>query len=98
MNLLFIESHFLKRYLHSLATTYGPGNTGAQLWAGQLLKCFPIDIDNDNDIACSDDHTVVGVAARDRGRAQEFAKRHGIPKVYDSYKDLIEDDQVQVDN
>ena len=33
---------------------------------------------------------VVAVAARDRGRADEFARRHSIPKVYDTYKELVE--------
>ncbi|MCU1457984.1 MAG: binding oxidoreductase [Actinomycetia bacterium] len=34
--------------------------------------------------------TVVGVAARDRARATEFASKHGIPQVFDSYEALIE--------
>lgn len=33
--------------------------------------------------------TVVGVAARDRARAAEFATKHGIPRVFDSYDALI---------
>ena len=34
---------------------------------------------------------VAAVAARDRGRAQAFATRHGIPAVHDSYADLLAD-------
>jgi predicted dehydrogenase len=34
--------------------------------------------------------TVAGVAARDRARAERFAARHGIPRVYDSYAALVE--------
>ena len=35
---------------------------------------------------------VIGaVAARDRSRAQEFASKHGIPKVHDSYAALVAD-------
>ncbi len=32
---------------------------------------------------------VVAVAARDRGRAEKFATKHGIPQVFDSYDALI---------
>ena len=31
------------------------------------------------------------VAARDRGRAEAFAARHGVPAVHDSYRDLLAD-------
>jgi predicted dehydrogenase len=34
---------------------------------------------------------VGAVAARDRGRAEAFATRHGVPAVHDSYGDLLED-------
>jgi predicted dehydrogenase len=34
---------------------------------------------------------VAAVAARDRGRARDFAARHGIPAVHDSYADLLAD-------
>jgi predicted dehydrogenase len=33
---------------------------------------------------------VAAVAARDRSRAQRFARKHGIPQVYDSYQALID--------
>ncbi|HMC38089.1 MAG TPA: Gfo/Idh/MocA family oxidoreductase, partial [Acidimicrobiales bacterium] len=33
---------------------------------------------------------VAAVAARDRGRAEAFARKHGIAKVYGSYKELVE--------
>ena len=34
---------------------------------------------------------VGAVAARDRGRAEAFASRHGVPVVHDSYADLVAD-------
>jgi predicted dehydrogenase len=41
------------------------------------------------------DEAVIGaVAARDRSRAQEFASKHGIPKVHDSYAALIADPEL----
>ncbi len=42
------------------------------------------------------DHaTVVAVAARDRGRAAKFARKHDIPTVHDSYEDLLADPNVE---
>jgi predicted dehydrogenase len=38
--------------------------------------------------------TVAAVAARDRQRAQRFADRHGIPRVYDSYAGLVAADDL----
>lgn len=35
--------------------------------------------------------TVAAVAARDRGRAQEFARKHGIATVHGSYAELVND-------
>jgi predicted dehydrogenase len=37
---------------------------------------------------------VVAVAARDRGRAREFATKHGIPRVIDSYEELVSDPEI----
>lgn len=34
------------------------------------------------------DQTIVGIAARDKTKAADFAKTHGIPKVFDSYEAL----------
>eukprot|EP01137_Pigoraptor_chileana_P013119 Opistho-2@66278 len=34
---------------------------------------------------------VAGVAARDRTKAEAFAKKHAIPKVYDSYQAILDD-------
>lgn len=42
-----------------------------------------------------DDHKIVAVAARDLGRAQEFAKRFNIPTAHDSYQKLAEDLNVE---
>jgi predicted dehydrogenase len=38
---------------------------------------------------------IVAVAARDRDRAEKFAKKHGIPTVHDSYEALIADPSVE---
>lgn len=38
---------------------------------------------------------LVAVAARDRGRAQEFAARHGIKRVLDSYEAVLADPDVE---
>jgi predicted dehydrogenase len=37
---------------------------------------------------------VVAVAARDRVRAEKFAAKHGIPKVFDDYESLIADPEI----
>ncbi len=37
---------------------------------------------------------VVAVAARDRDRAEKFAAKHGIPKVFDDYGSLIADPDI----
>jgi predicted dehydrogenase len=41
-------------------------------------------------------HRLVAVAARDRGRAEEFAERHGVETVLASYADVIADPEVNV--
>ncbi|MDQ1449446.1 MAG: hypothetical protein QOC79_2417 [Actinomycetota bacterium] len=38
--------------------------------------------------------TIGAVAARDKSRAEEFAKKHGVPKVHDSYSALIADPEL----
>jgi predicted dehydrogenase len=38
--------------------------------------------------------TIAAVAARDRRRAEQFARRHGIPTVYDSYAELVGSDDL----
>ncbi|XP_043847178.1 trans-1,2-dihydrobenzene-1,2-diol dehydrogenase [Dromiciops gliroides] len=42
------------------------------------------------------EHQVVAVAARDLSRAQDFARRHDIPKSYGSYEELLRDPDVDV--
>ncbi|KAI3331461.1 putative oxidoreductase [Xylariaceae sp. AK1471] len=37
---------------------------------------------------------VQAIAARDRARAEEFAKKHGIPDVRDSYQEVIDDPNI----
>jgi predicted dehydrogenase len=41
-------------------------------------------------------HRIVAVAARDRGRAESFADRHGVERVHDGYRDVIDDPEVDV--
>jgi predicted dehydrogenase len=41
-------------------------------------------------------HRLVAVAARDRTRAEEFAARHGVERVLDSYRDIVADPEVEV--
>lgn len=41
-------------------------------------------------------HQVAAIAARDLGRAEEFAKRFDIPKAYGSYLELAKDPNVEV--
>ena len=38
---------------------------------------------------------VVAVAARDRARAERFARKRGIPTVHDSYEALVADPEVE---
>uniref|UniRef100_A0A4X2KZT4 Trans-1,2-dihydrobenzene-1,2-diol dehydrogenase n=1 Tax=Vombatus ursinus TaxID=29139 RepID=A0A4X2KZT4_VOMUR len=42
------------------------------------------------------EHQIAAVAARDLGRAQDFARRHEIPKSYGSYEELMKDPDVDV--
>ncbi|GAB1292077.1 Trans-1,2-dihydrobenzene-1,2-diol dehydrogenase [Apodemus speciosus] len=42
------------------------------------------------------EHQVVAVAARDLNRAEEFARKHNIPKAYGSYEELAKDPNVEV--
>lgn len=39
-------------------------------------------------------HRLVAVAARDRGRAELFAEKHGVERVLDSYADVVSDPEV----
>ena len=41
-------------------------------------------------------HRIVVVAARDRARAKEFAERHGVERVADSYAEVVADPEVDV--
>ena len=41
-------------------------------------------------------HRLVAVAARDRRRAEEFAREHGVERVVGSYADLVADPEVDV--
>ncbi|KAJ8247939.1 hypothetical protein GJAV_G00252320 [Gymnothorax javanicus] len=42
------------------------------------------------------DHKIVAVAARTLHNAEEFAKRHGIPKAYGSYEELAKDPEIDI--
>ena len=46
--------------------------------------------------AGSPDASVVAVAARDRGKAEAFAEKHGIPNVHSSYAALLADPEIDV--
>jgi predicted dehydrogenase len=43
-----------------------------------------------------DEVDIVAVAARDAGRAAEFAREHGIPTVYSTYDELLADPNIDV--
>lgn len=43
-----------------------------------------------------EDHEIVAVAARDLQHAQEFAKKHNIPRAYGSYDELAQDPDIDV--
>ncbi|MGH0119952.1 UNVERIFIED_CONTAM: hypothetical protein FKN15_060509 [Acipenser sinensis] len=43
-----------------------------------------------------EEHQVVVVAARELGRAQDFANRHNIPRAYGSYQELAQDKDIDV--
>ena len=42
----------------------------------------------------STDAELVGIAARDRARADAFASKHGVPRVFDTYADLLADPDI----
>ena len=42
----------------------------------------------------STDAELVGIAARDRARADAFAPKHGVPRVFDAYADLLADPDI----
>lgn len=44
----------------------------------------------------SDEHIAVAIGARDKQRAEEFAKLHGIPSAYGSYEELAKASDVDV--
>lgn len=46
--------------------------------------------------AAATGHRLVAVAARDRRRAEDFAREHGVERVVGSYADLIADPEVEV--
>lgn len=45
-------------------------------------------------LASETEHQIVAVAARNKERAEEFAKKFHIPRAYGSYKELAEDKDV----
>ncbi|XP_041917825.1 dihydrodiol dehydrogenase, tandem duplicate 1 [Alosa alosa] len=44
----------------------------------------------------AEEHQVVAVAARSLERAQDFAKKHSIPKAYGSYEELAKDPNIDI--
>lgn len=49
-----------------------------------------------NTLNVNDDHKLVAVAARDLGRAKEFAEKFGVKKAYGSYLELAQDPNVEI--
>ena len=45
-----------------------------------------------------DEHDIIAVSARDISRAQDFAKKFGIPKAYGSKEELGNDLEVEVNH
>lgn len=41
-----------------------------------------------------DEHQIVGVAARKKEKAKEFAHKHNIPIAFDCYEDLVKDKSI----
>jgi len=39
---------------------------------------------------------IVGIASRTQSRAEEYARRHGVPRVFDSYQELLEQPEIDV--
>jgi predicted dehydrogenase len=39
---------------------------------------------------------IVGIASRTRQRAEDYARRHGVPDVYDDYRQLLERDDIHM--
>ena len=46
--------------------------------------------------AAATGHRLVAVAARDVGRAREFAAEHGVERVHESYAAVVDDPEVEV--
>ncbi|XP_043915579.1 trans-1,2-dihydrobenzene-1,2-diol dehydrogenase-like [Protopterus annectens] len=44
----------------------------------------------------AEDHQIVAVAASELSQAEEFAKKHDIPKAYDSFTDMAKDPNIDV--
>ncbi|XP_055685610.1 trans-1,2-dihydrobenzene-1,2-diol dehydrogenase-like [Lutzomyia longipalpis] len=44
----------------------------------------------------ANEHEVVAVAAREKSKAEEFAKTHGIPRAYEGYEAVAKDPEVEV--
>lgn len=47
-----------------------------------------------NNTAIFGDSQIVAVASRDLQHAEEFAKRHKVPRVYGSYQELAQDPDI----
>lgn len=60
--------------------------------AGRVVHDFV----NAMKILSEDDHHVIAVGARDLSRAEDFAKRFDIPKIYGSYEELPKDPDVEI--
>jgi len=59
------------------------GNVGREVLAILAERQFPID-------------ELAAVASRTNGNAQAFASRHGVPKAFGSYREMLESDDIDV--
>lgn len=60
------------------------------LGAGNIARKMAFTVSQMGDATC------YGVAARDRERAEKFAKEYGFQKAYGSYEELVEDPEVEL--
>ena len=71
-----------------------PNSTGIVRWG--ILGCGKIANDFVNALQTVPNAVVAAVAARDTGRARDFAVQHGVSTSYDNYSQLVEDANVDI--
>lgn len=91
--------HALYQRLSSIYTVLAPPSTPTKpdalrlgiLGAASIAPFAVID-----PVRSHPDVIVSAVAARDRSRAEAYAKKHGIPHVFGSYQEMLDDEGVDV--